>query len=685
MKDILLKSKLCLGPMSKNIVDGIIDFCNKTNTSMTLIPSRRQIEWDGGYVNNWKTKEFVEYVKSKTKLVAIQRDHAGPGQGKNDDDGYVSIKEDCKYMDAIHIDPWKKYQKFEEGLKWTIDMLNFCYNENKNLYFEIGTEEAIRKFSVEEIDRMLFEVQKNVLPEIFDRILFCVIQSGTALKDGLNIGEYNNSKLDDMINIIKKYNKLSKEHNGDYMDKEIMIDRFNNKLDSLNIAPELGVYETKLILNNLIENNEEETIELFYNMCYESKKWVKWVSENFKPENNKHKLIEICGHYVFSYKDFEKVKKIDDGMIRNELVKYIDSIFQNSNIFYKKSFLRTINRVHPPVDEQIVDDRLRLHRAERLVPFSKTFFQNFMNTITDRDFRYYPYTHELKSKLAKKFNLQQNNIFLNNGSSENIRIFYDCFAIKNKEVVITNPCYPMHKIYSQLNEAIVKEIKYNEEKTIDVSEFINSINSNVSCITLANPNSPIGDIIELNNIENIIKKANEYNIPILIDEAYIEYSDQESCIGLLKKYENLVISRTFSKALGCAGLRIGYLLGNTNIMNVIYNLIPTYEISSISCKFGCYLLDNYEEVEKYIALIKKEKIEIGKLCKENNIPHILNNINTIFLKPKNLDKVTKYLTENNVLFRKRVLPYDSEEWLAIVLYPNFVAGDIFKKIMLYNN
>ena len=74
------------------------------------------------------------------------------------------------------------------------------------------------------------------------------------------------------------------------MDKEIMIDRFNNKLDSLNIAPELGVYETKLILNNLIENNEEETIELFYNMCYESKKWVKWVSENFKPENNKHKL-----------------------------------------------------------------------------------------------------------------------------------------------------------------------------------------------------------------------------------------------------------------------------------------------------------------------------------------------------------------------------------------------------------
>ena len=133
VKNLLLNSKLCLGPMSKNVTDTIIDFSNKEKIPVTLIPSRRQIEWDGGYVNNWKTKDFTNYVKSKSKYITIQRDHAGPGQGLYDDDGYESLKHDCMYFDSIHIDPWNKYPKFDDGLKWTINMIKFCYSKNKNL------------------------------------------------------------------------------------------------------------------------------------------------------------------------------------------------------------------------------------------------------------------------------------------------------------------------------------------------------------------------------------------------------------------------------------------------------------------------------------------------------------------------------------------------------------------------
>ena len=230
-------------------------------------------------------------------------------------------------MDAIHIDPWKKYPKFEEGLKWTIDQLNFCYNENPNLYFEIATEEAIRKFTFEEIDKLLYEVQNNIKKEIFDRILFCVIQSGTSLKDGVNTGKYSNERLINMINVIKKYNKLSKEHNGDYMDKEIMISRFNTGLDSLNIAPELGVLETKIILNDLIDKNDTDNINLFYKLCYESGKWKKWVSGSFNPETNKHKLIEISGHYVFVEKKIQNLKKEINRLICEKLYMFINQLY----------------------------------------------------------------------------------------------------------------------------------------------------------------------------------------------------------------------------------------------------------------------------------------------------------------------------------------------------------------------
>ena len=328
MNSILMNSKLCFGPMSKNIVDSIINYSNITNTSITFIPSRRQIEWNGGYVNNWTTKDFSEYVKSKSNMIAIQRDHGGPGQGTYDDDGYKSLKYDCKYFDAVHIDPWKKYPDFEVGLKWTIDLLKFCYNENSNLYFEIGTEESIRKFTAEKIEKLLFEIKNNIKAEIFERILFCVIQSGTALKDGINIGNYNNDRLVKMLNVVKIYNKLSKEHNGDYMKKELMISKFNTGLNSLNIAPEIAVFETKIFLDNLIKNNEHIKIDLFYNLCYNSGKWKKWVSEDFNPNKNKHKLILICGHYIFSNNDFQIIKKmISIEFIKIEIEKKIQNMY----------------------------------------------------------------------------------------------------------------------------------------------------------------------------------------------------------------------------------------------------------------------------------------------------------------------------------------------------------------------
>jgi hypothetical protein len=334
MDSVLKKSILSWGPMSKNIVDSIILFSNNYKVNITLIPSRRQIEYNGGYVNNWNTKEFTEYVKSNSKHLAIQRDHGGPGQGFNDDDGYESLKHDCLYCDSIHIDPWKKYQDFNVGLDWTLKMIEYCDNINNNIFFEIGTEEAIRPFSSEEITIMLQFLKDKLDSKVFERILFCVIQSGTALQNGENIGNYNNHKLKDMIKIVSKFNIKSKEHNGDFMSDEIMQDRFKNKLSAINIAPELGILETKIILENIPENSKE--FNDIYNICYKSNKWKKWVNDSFDPILNRRQLIEICGHYIFSNEEFKKIKyTIDniDNIIQNKLYNYLLNKYNTATKF----------------------------------------------------------------------------------------------------------------------------------------------------------------------------------------------------------------------------------------------------------------------------------------------------------------------------------------------------------------
>jgi|TARA_R100001440_G_C2519032_1_gene118689 hypothetical protein len=301
--------KYYIGPMTKNVVDSIIEFTIETNNKIGLIPSRRQVEWDGGYVNNWTTKEFANY----SNRLVLKRDHSGPGQGYMDDNGYRSLEEDCKYFNLIHIDPWKKFPDYKEGLKWTADMINFCYERNPLLEYEIGTEEAIRKFEWYELDNLLKDLSLILKPKIFNQIKYLVIQSGTSLKENTNTGEYDQTKLLQMVEVAKKWGLFSKEHNGDYIPVNLIKEKMSLGLNSINIAPEFGLLETNSYISEGID------IDKFWKICYDSKRWEKWVDSNFNPLEQKEKLIQICGHYVLSTPEFLNIKLDIDHIIKNNI------------------------------------------------------------------------------------------------------------------------------------------------------------------------------------------------------------------------------------------------------------------------------------------------------------------------------------------------------------------------------
>ena len=323
-----MNPKFFIGPMSKNIVDSVIDFCESTNNIIGFIPSRRQVEWDGGYVNNWTTEEFSKYVTT----LPLQRDHGGPGQGNNDDDGFESLAYDAKHLQLIHIDPWKKYPEYVDGLEQTIKMIKFAYSINPQLIFEIGTEEAIRPFEAKELDQLVLDLW-NILPKkICNNIKYLVIQSGTSLKGTNQTGHYNSQRLLDMIAIAKKYNLLSKEHNGDYIPVSIIKEKFDLGLDSINIAPEFGLIETQTYINEI---GKSDLFDRYWQICYNSKKWVKWVNSEFDPYINKKELIKICGHYVLSYPEFISDIKSQfpdiDKKIKLNVIKKLNELYGYSS------------------------------------------------------------------------------------------------------------------------------------------------------------------------------------------------------------------------------------------------------------------------------------------------------------------------------------------------------------------
>jgi len=253
--------------------------------------------------------------------VILQRDHGGPGQGTIPDDGQDSMIVDCSYLNIIHIDPWKIAKTFEEGCRLTAEYINFCYRFNPNIHFEIGTEEAIFHYEPEDLKSLLQYLYLNVPPQAYANIIYAVIQSGTSLKENRNTGNYDQKRLKTFVSICNEFGVLSKEHNGDYLTNDIITSKFECGLTAINIAPEFGQIETKVYVE---ECHRLKLFDIFYNICYKSRKWVKWVDKKFVPETNKEALVNICGHYVLSQDDFlaeikENVRPDVDFVIRDRI------------------------------------------------------------------------------------------------------------------------------------------------------------------------------------------------------------------------------------------------------------------------------------------------------------------------------------------------------------------------------
>jgi len=292
--------RLFVGPMSKEIVDAVITFAHESGTPIGLIPSRRQIEYSGGYVNDWTSKEFVEYVRSQSSSVVLVRDHAGPGQGQLPDNGIRSLKEDiaCGF-DIIHIDPWKQASSLEGGIEQTVNLISYCCELNQAVQFEIGTEAAIYPYSSADLRRIIEEVRSR-LGERFDRVKYAVVQSGVQISGTENIGEFNPVRLEEMTSICHEFGLISKEHNGDYLSTDEILQRVQLGLGCINIAPEFGVMQTNAIIDMMTPGQLEEA----YLICEGAKKYEKWLPENFRANPPKQMIVELSGHYAFTNEPF---------------------------------------------------------------------------------------------------------------------------------------------------------------------------------------------------------------------------------------------------------------------------------------------------------------------------------------------------------------------------------------------
>lgn len=255
---------------------------------------------------------------------------------------------------------------------------------------------------------------------------------------------------------------------------------------------------------------------------------------------------------------------------------------------------------------------------------------------------------QLKKKLAEIKHAKTENLFLGNGSDELIDLTMRIFCEPTKHsIMIMNPSFVMYEIYAKMNNLQVEKLQLNSDFELEKGKFLNTIStSQAKVLFLCSPNNPTG-----NSIDDLEFYIQNFNGIVVVDEAYIEFSPQDSAVKLLNKYPNLIVLKTLSKAFGMAGLRIGIGFASAEIASLFIQLKPPYNISSQSQTLAFEQLNNIEKIQNNIKFIleEKEKLKEG-LDQINEVVKIYSSDANFFLiEFKEAQLIYQKLLDKNIL------------------------------------
>ena len=346
-----------------------------------------------------------------------------------------------------------------------------------------------------------------------------------------------------------------------------------------------------------------------------------------------------------------------------------------------KPHLHKVNRIIDYTDKSEYD--YILNQSERTQPIPQSYYTKFLRSLKQEDFAYYPNTKNFKEKICDFYNVKLENLFLSDGSDIGIKSIFETFTTCGN-IVTSEPSFPMYGVYASLYNCSYKGINYDVDTLeFSIDNMLSFVNDETQLIILANPNSPIGDYKTIDEIKPLL----DTGIPVLIDEAYIEFLDTEdlyydSFIKYIDEYPNLIVTRTFSKAFGAAGCRVGMTFSNPHYIENISKFRQMYEISGVSMKYCEFLLDNFHLVDIYTQQVIEERKKVLTLMKNFSI--LDSESNWIHFNTHNDNLKTKQILDKHKVLVKycKVHPYgERENWCRMTIQPGLSEQEFFKELI----
>ena len=274
----------------------------------------------------------------------------------------------------------------------------------------------------------------------------------------------------------------------------------------------------------------------------------------------------------------------------------------------RKSHLRKLSRVRVSEGRDL-DNGLRLDRNEKVDVWPTQIMSEIFLCKPDWFLSVYPDSRTLYQKLAKHHGVDESEIFLSAGIDGGLKVLYEIMTEPSDLIGVVSPTYAMYQVYAKMFELQLEEIAYTDALEFGFQQFDEFLEQRPTMFFLPNPNQPIESCFDVQALEEFAQKTLASNCMLIIDEAYHMFGS-ESAVDLVRKYENVVIARTFSKGFGVPSIRFGYFISNQDNMNVLAKTRFAHESNALSNAVAEYLLDNYPIVEKYNEAVVSARKEL---------------------------------------------------------------------------
>ncbi len=288
-------------------------------------------------------------------------------------------------------------------------------------------------------------------------------------------------------------------------------------------------------------------------------------------------------------------------------------------------------------------------------------FQNGVNRYPD------PQQSSVKVVLAKQKNVNPNQILLGNGSDEVLDLIFRAFCEpKINNVITLPPTYGMYSVLSNLNNIENREVLLTSDFQPQVEKILDAVDANSKIIFLCSPNNPTGNSFTTESVTTLLEKFNGF---IVIDEAYIDFSDKASWLEKLNQYPNLIITQTLSKAYGLAGIRLGICYASAEVIAVLNKIKPPYNVNELTQQRALERLKEEDKIKNEITSILKERESLLKVLNEVDFVEKIypTEANFILIKVDDANKRYDELIAKGIVIRNRTTQPLCENTLRLTI------------------